>query len=164
MHMWPLWAADFITCDQVIHVRWRKRKNISLSIVLSQVAVVPGSWYRRVASGFEMICSGTDLRNNFVWTFPIGSELSMLPRTSYSLHASENEVAPMNRFALNGCAGVRYGVYRGLLKGEDHHGWRRGGRELLRVLHCSTLLGKLSTDKCGGKPLRVEQPRTHKIT
>ena len=94
--MWPLWAADFITCDQVIHVRWRKRKNISLSIVLSQVAAMLGSWYGSPTNGLEAIRFRTNLRSNFAWTFPIGSEFSMFAHTSYGLHALENEVAHVN--------------------------------------------------------------------
>jgi len=69
---------------------------MSLSIVLSQVAAMPGSWYGRAANGLEVIRSGRDLRSNFVWTLPIGSEFSMFPHTSYGLHALENEVAHMN--------------------------------------------------------------------
>jgi len=56
-----------------------------------------GSWNGRAANDLEAMRSETDFRSNFIWAFPIGSEFSMFPHTSYNLHASENEVAHLNR-------------------------------------------------------------------
>ena len=70
---------------------------MSLSIVFSQVAGMPSSWYGEAADGLEAMRSGTDLSNNLVGAFPIGSEFSMFPCTNYDLHAPENKVTHMNR-------------------------------------------------------------------
>ena len=62
---------------------------------------MPGSWYWIAAIDLEAIRFGTNLRSNFVWTFPIGIEFFMLLRTSYGLHVPENEVAHLNWLQLH---------------------------------------------------------------
>jgi len=121
---------------------------MSLSIILSQVAAVPGSWYGRAANDFEAMCPRPDLRSNFVWTFLIGdvSPHELQPPCTGG-RGCPPELVPT---LLIACVGVLCRVYRGLIEGERRHEWKGRGQELLRVQRCSILLGMLSNDKCGG--------------
>jgi len=71
-------------------------KSMTLSRVLPQVTIILGSWYGRAANSLEAIRSGMDLRSNFVWVFPIGSEFTMFPCSSFGCHTPENEVTYMS--------------------------------------------------------------------
>ena len=67
-------------------------KSITLSVVLSQVAAMPGLRYRRAANGLEVVRFVPDLGGNFVWVFPMGGEFTMFPYASHSFHMTKNKV------------------------------------------------------------------------
>ena len=69
---------------------------MTLSVILPQVAAMPGSCYGRAADGPEVIRPGADLGNILTYVFPIGREFTMFSCASYDFYMMENEAAYLN--------------------------------------------------------------------
>jgi len=92
----PLWVL-FLFLGNGEYIIVRRKPNINLGVVLSQVAAIPGSRCKRSVNDLEVVRTGPNLGGNLVRVFPVVGEFAMFPCACYGFHAMKNKITYLNR-------------------------------------------------------------------